>query len=404
MRSLSSLLAKHNPKILNDENLPIAIKFYNNITDHNTKIKVRKYLYKLITIPENFCEGFLAFEEYKKVNNIKIQDHMYNAEFLTLKFNCSLDYCIDYVNRLKKDKTTNLEGFIKRHGEVVGRELYNKFLETSMWKDDYIEKHGIESYRVNRTLNNKRSLFYYTSRGHTEEESKRLLKEYQINNSGLFKEFYQKKQLSDDEIIDLLNEIELRKANKTRESVIRQQTENLELFKYNRGKSFNKEYYITKYEDGEKRFVERLRKAVSNGLEFYINKYGETFGKLLYEKRTLQYRITIKSLRLLFDEKIVNEYYNAVNRLTEKSLKKYGYLIPGLENYNSVELNIDHIYSKKQGFLDKVDPKIISHITNLRLIPKSENLRKGIACHKTLTELFDDYTEFERKMNEDRFS
>ena len=53
--------------------------------------------------------------------------------------------------------------------------------------------------------------------------------------------------------------------------------------------------------------------------------------------------------------------------------------------------HLDHIYSISQGFKQNIDPKIIGHWTNLRMLLASENIRKNWKSDKTLKELLEDY-------------
>lgn len=47
----------------------------------------------------------------------------------------------------------------------------------------------------------------------------------------------------------------------------------------------------------------------------------------------------------------------------------------------------DHIFSKAEGFRNKVDPKIISHKANCQFLLNSDNVVKGERCWTTLEEL-----------------
>lgn len=65
-----------------------------------------------------------------------------------------------------------------------------------------------------------------------------------------------------------------------------------------------------------------------------------------------------------------------------------------LENYekrgrNRENYELDHIYSIYDGFVNKIDPVIISHIENLRYIPKRENVQKGLKSDITIDGLLE---------------
>jgi len=59
-------------------------------------------------------------------------------------------------------------------------------------------------------------------------------------------------------------------------------------------------------------------------------------------------------------------------------------------NKRGKQFHLDHIFSVAAGFKHDVPYNIISHISNLQILPASENLSKKNACHKTLTQLYED--------------
>ena len=92
------------------------------------------------------------------------------------------------------------------------------------------------------------------------------------------------------------------------------------------------------------------------------------------------------------DRTLVEEYYNAVKLVTNKSWYKNFIKLNGPGPcQRSKDLHLDHIYSISEGFKNNIPVEVIGHWTNLRLIPKIENSSKGGRCHKTIEELFEDY-------------
>jgi hypothetical protein len=82
------------------------------------------------------------------------------------------------------------------------------------------------------------------------------------------------------------------------------------------------------------------------------------------------------------------KYKRSVDYHTYWNYKKFKHII----NPNDLPLGhttyqLDHIYSRKTGFENKVDPKIIGHQENLRVIPASDNRAKSYNCDITLEEL-----------------
>lgn len=62
------------------------------------------------------------------------------------------------------------------------------------------------------------------------------------------------------------------------------------------------------------------------------------------------------------------------------------------ENKRGKHWHVDHIYSVTDGFLNNVSIDVISDITNLRLISDKENYAKNRHSHKSLDQLYEDYS------------
>jgi hypothetical protein len=83
-----------------------------------------------------------------------------------------------------------------------------------------------------------------------------------------------------------------------------------------------------------------------------------------------------------------DEYRFCVERETQKSYKTNKHIIGMGRN----KLNhLDHKYSIYQGFIDKIDPKIIGSVCNLQILPFNENISKGCRCSITKEELISEY-------------
>jgi hypothetical protein len=76
--------------------------------------------------------------------------------------------------------------------------------------------------------------------------------------------------------------------------------------------------------------------------------------------------------------KDIQSYRRAVSYYTEKTYEEYKYIINPDNLERGVHTNhIDHIFPVIEGWKNKIDPKLISHYKNLRLIDSYENLSKG---------------------------
>jgi hypothetical protein len=79
-------------------------------------------------------------------------------------------------------------------------------------------------------------------------------------------------------------------------------------------------------------------------------------------------------------------YRNIVYKETGKTVKLYGYKIKNIK-LRSREYSLDHKYSIYEGFVNDVNPKLISHWKNLEIIPRSINSSKQTKCSISLIEL-----------------
>jgi hypothetical protein len=83
-----------------------------------------------------------------------------------------------------------------------------------------------------------------------------------------------------------------------------------------------------------------------------------------------------------------NLYREKVENITTKSWKNHHNKINPNNLPRGREYELDHKFSKTEGFLNNVAPEVIGHHANLELIPKNENRSKRTKCSTTLTELY----------------
>lgn len=82
------------------------------------------------------------------------------------------------------------------------------------------------------------------------------------------------------------------------------------------------------------------------------------------------------------------QYKFRVKYLTAKAYKKFKHLInPDNLPIGRCEYQIDHIYSIREGFENKVNPETLAHVKNLRLLWHTDNKSKHIRSDQTLEEL-----------------
>lgn len=85
------------------------------------------------------------------------------------------------------------------------------------------------------------------------------------------------------------------------------------------------------------------------------------------------------------------EYSKKVRYLTRSTFLRHKKMVKGyeLKELDSKNYHIDHIFSISDGFLNKIDPEIISSYHNLRVINKKDNLEKGKSSHILLSDLLE---------------
>lgn len=85
-------------------------------------------------------------------------------------------------------------------------------------------------------------------------------------------------------------------------------------------------------------------------------------------------------------------YYDKVAEITKKNWIEHFYKInPRKLTRSFDEYHLDHVFSIIEGFENDILPEIIGHWTNLRLIPKLENIRKQRRSDKSIEQLINDY-------------
>ena len=80
-------------------------------------------------------------------------------------------------------------------------------------------------------------------------------------------------------------------------------------------------------------------------------------------------------------------------------IEQYGWYKAKNRGNNLNGVSRDHMYSVKEGFLNKVDPKILAHPANCRLIRHNDNVSKGSKSTITLEQLLERIRIWNKKYN-----
>lgn len=89
------------------------------------------------------------------------------------------------------------------------------------------------------------------------------------------------------------------------------------------------------------------------------------------------------------------QYKNRAMQYADTQYRRYQHIIDP-DCLRSRTYHLEHIFSLTDGFLNDVPINIISDISNLRMLPSTENYRKNSSSHKTLQELYEDYNHLSK--------
>ncbi len=78
-------------------------------------------------------------------------------------------------------------------------------------------------------------------------------------------------------------------------------------------------------------------------------------------------------------------------------ITQYGWYKPTNRGNNLTGVSRDHMVSVRYGFDNSIDPKIISHPANCRIIKHSDNVSKGINNYITISQLLDKINNWDNK-------
>lgn len=70
-------------------------------------------------------------------------------------------------------------------------------------------------------------------------------------------------------------------------------------------------------------------------------------------------------------------------------IERYGWYKSTNRGNNLIGVSRDHMYSISKGFEDNIDPEIISHPANCKLLKHTDNNLKNGSCSITLEKLFE---------------
>lgn len=109
----------------------------------------------------------------------------------------------------------------------------------------------------------------------------------------------------------------------------------------------------------------------------------ENVDRIWKEKRAEEYKLYGDDFKL---------YRKRVDITTRRTFREHkDKILDSHKHRGHFSHHLDHVYSVYDGWKNKVEPEVISHWSNLRMIPYDENVRKNSKSHKSLEQLMEDY-------------
>jgi hypothetical protein len=317
---------------------------------------------------------------------------------------CNSDYKSKNISKYCSNKCRS---FIYRQRKIKGVDGIDyvicaickfKFKEIN---NDHMKTHNLTcdeydyTYNINRTSEKTRLKKDTLSVLMTSELSKKLSRSHTLEG---FKEKYGDR------------EGELRYEKKISKMKFSKSIEYyIEKYEYEGVKKFNEdnkkramslENLMNKYprEEAEERYKKWKEKhKIKNTISYYIKLYGEDEGTTRWFNRNNNISIANSKIEDV-DRKDFNKYITNVEKFTRISLNLYDITnshLRGLE----YGYDLDHIVSKIDGFRNNIEPEIIAHISNLRIIESSINRQKQQRSDKDINEIIDGYNKDENYKN-----
>lgn len=300
------------------------------------------------------------------------------------------DECVALANAKKQEMTNNSsKANINRVQSIiteVGEAQYKKMCKEKAAKDKETEIQNImiknnityeeasELFRFKREESSPRTKAYWIKKGYSEKEAAEMVVIHQKKQSMRSKLYWTSRGYSEKEAAKKVSEYQKKLATKSKTT---------------------KAYWkLNKDANGEnKRIIYNIfnNKVIDELVELgYIDiKYNiKNIETIIADNKKIE--LILGSYNFFNEDK--SKYYKAIDFFTE--LNK-----PLVEFYGSADeiYDLDHIYSKKEGFRNKIAPEIIGSVVNLRYIPASENISKKSRCDMTKEELLTKYYEYINK-------
>lgn len=176
--------------------------------------------------------------------------------------------------------------------------------------------------------------------------------------------------------------------------------------KYREGKRKQK-YFCSRSCANKRKHTEETKNKIRTSLQkeikhkFCDNCGKEIFGHRRFCSKECRHEYRIKDYTSYQRYKLACQFTFSLNEYPEKFdfllVEKYGWYKAKNRGNNLNGVSRDHMFSIKEGFLQNIDPKIISHPANCQLMRHNDNISKYKKCSITLEELQKRINEWDNK-------
>jgi len=224
--------------------------------------------------------------------------------------------------------------------------------------------------RANMTIKEKRTLSprcveFYTAKGFSEEEAKELVSEFQ----SVFSKEKCIEKYGNIVGLEIFND-----RQEKWQATLKSKPEEV-IKDINRRK--NRWIHLTEEESEllKKQIAEKIKETVSSRSVEDSRRIGQTIraGQVTTGRAT--------------PEEMVDDFLRYKQKVWAETKRNDLTILENYDRRSKLDYHLDHMYSIFEGFRNNVDPYIIGHIENLRMLPYKENLSKFNKCSITLNEL-----------------
>ena len=285
---------------------------------------------------------------------MKKRHNPYNVDDVMKKFALSRENAESYIKDLKFRTSGSLASYIKRYGEVEGRERYDEFCRKSAHTEDTFKlKYGddwSERWKDYIASKDSRSDDYFKKMcgENWEEVRNKFISDwsYKLSFDG-FKERY-----GDVEGERRYNEINLKKSNTL--------------------DSFKKKYGDV---DGETKYLEYRLSKDSSSLNFFVNKYGELIGTEKYNEKCKKSSPIYNALIKIYNSDVAEELYKSYingDREIGVSLEKSKFFKPKTSHDNISKSSmiffdaLEQVLNRKLKYGTRKDELCLFDVENLK--------------------------------------